>query len=89
MQLAQHMGKAQKRWFRGIQTRVDVTASMLGSMKVGTTSRLLTLAAHYPLGSQDARTYGRPQQHGSELANQGVEAIKESPEAIGLTINTR
>ncbi|KAI8654215.1 hypothetical protein NCS56_01378200 [Fusarium sp. Ph1] len=33
MQLAKHMGKAQKRWVRGIQTRVDVTASMLGSMK--------------------------------------------------------
>ncbi|WAO95847.1 Hypothetical protein NCS54_01349200 [Fusarium falciforme] len=33
MQLAKHMGKAQKRWMRGIQTRVDVTASMLGSMK--------------------------------------------------------
>ncbi|KAL2673757.1 hypothetical protein Neosp_012201 [[Neocosmospora] mangrovei] len=33
MQLANHMGKAQKKWVRGIQTRVDVTASMLGSMK--------------------------------------------------------
>ncbi|EEU35583.1 uncharacterized protein NECHADRAFT_52409 [Fusarium vanettenii 77-13-4] len=33
MQLANHMGRAQKKWVRGIQTRVDVTASMLGSMK--------------------------------------------------------
>ena len=89
MQLAKHMGKAQKRWMRGIQTRVDVTASMLGSMKVCISSRLLILIAHDPLGSQDARTYRRPQQHGSELANQGVEAIKESPEAVGLAIATR
>jgi hypothetical protein len=89
MQLAKHMGKAQKRWVRGIQTRVDVTASMLGSMKVGISSRLLILVAHDPLGSQDARTYGRPQQHGSKVANQGVEAFKESSEAAGLAIDTR
>lgn len=31
--LANYMGQAQKRWVRGIQTRVDVTASVLGSMK--------------------------------------------------------
>lgn len=34
MQLANYMGNAQKKWVRGVQTRVDVTASMLGSMKV-------------------------------------------------------
>lgn len=34
LQLANYMGNAQKRWVRGVQTRVDVTASMLGSMKV-------------------------------------------------------
>ncbi|KAB5515468.1 P-loop containing nucleoside triphosphate hydrolase protein [Coniochaeta sp. 2T2.1] len=33
MQLAKYIGQAQKRWVRGIQTRVDVTASVLGSMK--------------------------------------------------------
>ncbi|KAL2015583.1 hypothetical protein VTK56DRAFT_5216 [Thermocarpiscus australiensis] len=33
MQLAKHIGNAQKKWVRGVQTRVDVTASMLGSMK--------------------------------------------------------
>ncbi|OIW33171.1 P-loop containing nucleoside triphosphate hydrolase protein [Coniochaeta ligniaria NRRL 30616] len=33
MRLSNHIGQAQKRWVRGIQTRVDVTASVLGSMK--------------------------------------------------------
>ncbi|KAL2181082.1 P-loop containing nucleoside triphosphate hydrolase protein [Thermothelomyces heterothallicus CBS 202.75] len=33
MQLANYIGNAQKKWVRGVQTRVDVTASMLGSMK--------------------------------------------------------
>lgn len=33
--MAKWMGNAQKIWIRGIQTRIDVTASMLGSMKVG------------------------------------------------------
>jgi hypothetical protein len=33
MRLASYIGEAQKRWVRGIQTRVDVTASVLGSMK--------------------------------------------------------
>lgn len=32
--LAQFIGVAKKRWMRGIQTRVDVTASTLASMKV-------------------------------------------------------
>ena len=32
--LAQFIGMAKKRWVRGIQTRVDVTASVLASMKV-------------------------------------------------------
>lgn len=32
--MAKWMGNAQKIWIRGIQTRIDVTASMLGSMKV-------------------------------------------------------
>ncbi|KAK0104754.1 hypothetical protein ONS95_005024 [Cadophora gregata] len=31
--MAKYMGRAQKVWMEGIQTRVDVTASMLGSMK--------------------------------------------------------
>ncbi|KAH6718942.1 putative ATP-binding cassette transporter [Leptodontidium sp. MPI-SDFR-AT-0119] len=31
--MARYMGRAQKVWMEGIQTRVDVTASMLGSMK--------------------------------------------------------
>ncbi|KAK3942168.1 P-loop containing nucleoside triphosphate hydrolase protein [Diplogelasinospora grovesii] len=33
MQLAKYIGNARKKWVRGIQTRVDVTASTLGSMK--------------------------------------------------------
>ncbi|PLB43601.1 P-loop containing nucleoside triphosphate hydrolase protein [Aspergillus steynii IBT 23096] len=33
MGLAKYMGNAQKTWVRAIQTRVDVTASMLASMK--------------------------------------------------------
>ncbi|CAG8388874.1 unnamed protein product [Penicillium salamii] len=33
LQLAQFIGTAKKRWMRGIQTRVDVTASVLVSMK--------------------------------------------------------
>ena len=32
--IAKWIGNAKKVWMRGIQTRVDVTASMLGSMKV-------------------------------------------------------
>lgn len=32
--LAKYIGNAQKIWIEGIQTRVDVTATMLGSMKV-------------------------------------------------------
>ena len=32
--MAKYMGNAQKVWIEGIQTRVDVTASMLGAMKV-------------------------------------------------------
>ena len=34
LQLARFIGTAKKRWMRGIQTRVDVTASVLASMKV-------------------------------------------------------
>ncbi|CAI7586196.1 unnamed protein product [Penicillium crustosum] len=33
LQLAQFIGLAKKRWMKGIQTRVDVTASVLASMK--------------------------------------------------------
>ncbi|KAJ5901474.1 hypothetical protein N7495_002002 [Penicillium taxi] len=33
LQLAQFIGMAKRRWMRGIQTRVDVTASVLTSMK--------------------------------------------------------
>ncbi|KAJ5968505.1 ABC transporter integral membrane type 1 [Penicillium viridicatum] len=33
LHLAQFIGPAKKRWMRGIQTRVDVTASVLASMK--------------------------------------------------------
>lgn len=31
--MAKYMGNAQKIWIEGIQTRVDVSASMLSSMK--------------------------------------------------------
>ncbi|MCJ1399110.1 hypothetical protein MMC11_002312 [Xylographa trunciseda] len=45
--MAKYMGKAQKIWIQGIQTRVDITASMLGSMKaikmLGFSDRLTTL----------------------------------------------
>lgn len=34
LQLAQFIGPAKKRWMKGIQTRVDVTAAVLASMKV-------------------------------------------------------
>lgn len=37
--IAKWMGNAQKIWFRGIQTRIDITASMLGSMKVSCSNR--------------------------------------------------
>ncbi|EFX02174.1 ABC multidrug transporter [Grosmannia clavigera kw1407] len=33
MALARHLGRAQEMWMEGIQTRVDVTARMLGAMK--------------------------------------------------------
>ena len=32
--ISKYVGGAQKAWNEGVQTRVDVTASMLGSMKV-------------------------------------------------------
>lgn len=32
--ISQYIGNAQKIWNKGIQTRVDVSTSMLGSMKV-------------------------------------------------------
>ncbi|RAL60312.1 hypothetical protein DID88_000088 [Monilinia fructigena] len=45
--MAKWMGNAQKIWIRGIQTRIDVTASMLGSMKavrmLGFTDSLTTM----------------------------------------------
>jgi ATP-binding cassette, subfamily C (CFTR/MRP), member 1 len=37
--IAKYIANAQKRWVRGIQTRIDVTASMLGSMKVSSQSK--------------------------------------------------
>lgn len=37
--IAKYIGSAQEVWIEGIQTRVDVTASMLSSMKV---QKLLT-----------------------------------------------
>ena len=33
LSMAKYMGNAQKIWIEGIQTRVDVSASMLSSMK--------------------------------------------------------
>ncbi|TGO08777.1 hypothetical protein BTUL_0192g00110 [Botrytis tulipae] len=45
--MANWMGNAQKIWIRGIQTRIDITASMLGSMKavkmLGFTDSLTTM----------------------------------------------
>jgi ATP-binding cassette subfamily C (CFTR/MRP) protein 1 len=38
--IAKYMGNAQKIWIEGIQTRVDVTSSMLSSMKVSNPPRL-------------------------------------------------
>jgi hypothetical protein len=32
--IAKYLGNAQKIWIQGIQTRVGVTATMIGSMKV-------------------------------------------------------
>lgn len=40
--IAKYMGNAQKVWIEGIQTRIDVTASMLSSMKVITPRILFT-----------------------------------------------
>jgi ATP-binding cassette subfamily C (CFTR/MRP) protein 1 len=34
LMMAKYIGNAQKIWIQGIQTRVDVTATMLASMKV-------------------------------------------------------
>ncbi|EDN98254.1 hypothetical protein SS1G_13112 [Sclerotinia sclerotiorum 1980 UF-70] len=50
--MAKWMGNAQKIWIRGIQTRIDVTASILGSMKavkvLGFTDILTTMVQHLP-----------------------------------------
>jgi ATP-binding cassette subfamily C (CFTR/MRP) protein 1 len=40
LMMAKYIGNAQKIWIQGIQSRVDVTASMLGSMKVVITFQL-------------------------------------------------
>jgi ATP-binding cassette subfamily C (CFTR/MRP) protein 1 len=42
--LARYIGNAQKIWIEGIQTRVDSTASMLGSIKVSSPLEKLELA---------------------------------------------
>jgi ATP-binding cassette, subfamily C (CFTR/MRP), member 1 len=44
--LAHYIRNAQKIWIQGIQTRVDATASMLGSMKV-ISSTLISKLANY------------------------------------------
>ena len=44
--MAKYIGNAQKIWIQGIQTRVDVTASMLGSMKVSLPILIVNNAAY-------------------------------------------
>jgi hypothetical protein len=71
LMIAKYIANAQRRWVRGIQTRIDVTASMLGSMKVrsqfkdGRFESLTKIA-----GSENAWPDGCSQQHGSKSASQ-------------------
>lgn len=79
--MAKYIANAQKRWVRGIQTRIDVTASMLGSMKVSAQfkdawSELLTTIA----GSENAWSDGCSQQHGPESACQRIGPVQEVPQ---------
>ncbi|KAL6228992.1 hypothetical protein BDW75DRAFT_246137 [Aspergillus navahoensis] len=46
LQLAQFIGPAKKRWMKGIQTRVDVTAAVLASMKEVKMLGLSDVVAH-------------------------------------------
>ena len=58
--MAKYMGNAQKVWIEGIQTRVDVTASMLSSMKVRkihTRELLQQTNTCTKLGCQNARLH--------------------------------
>lgn len=60
IQISNYIGKAQKRWNEGIQTRIDVTTTILGSMKVSSALwawvwfEILTKTS---LGREDARVY--------------------------------
>lgn len=60
IKISSYIGGAQKRWNEGIQTRVDVTTTMLSSMKVSS-AQLVWLwvedITKMSLGPQDARLY--------------------------------
>lgn len=60
IQISSYIGKAQKRWNEGIQTRIDVTATMLGSMKVSSALWVWLWVGRITetsLGCEDARFY--------------------------------
>lgn len=60
VQISNYIGKAQKRWNEGIQTRIDVTTTILGSMKASSALRVwlwLDILTKTPLGREDARFY--------------------------------
>lgn len=84
MQLAKYIGNAQKIWVRGIQTRVDVTVSMLASMKVGMMASLLTvlLMTGSSSGSQNAWACGYIDQNGSKSTCEGVKIVEGLSETI-------
>jgi hypothetical protein len=63
--IAKWIGNAKKVWMRGIQTRVDVTASMLGSMKVRLTLiKIVAFANTLRKGRENAWIYRPYQRYG-------------------------
>lgn len=59
LMIAKYIANAQKRWVRGIQTRIDVTASMLGSMKVSALFKDARVESLIKItGGENARAHG-------------------------------
>jgi len=74
--ISKYIGVSQKIWIQGIQTRVDVTASALGSMKVTkdhseAAKRVLTES----LGCKDPWLYAQTNTNSAEPPSEGVKTI--------------
>lgn len=74
--MSKYMGSAQKVWIEGIQTRVDVTASMLSSMKVKQTQVISPrFYTNHSIVGQDARFCQHPNKYHTRAACHGTQAL--------------